>query len=121
MVNLPNRPHVVYPTRDTGRQSSGRPTPDPYLADIILAALQSGGVNPAALALTIQEAGYTRPTPITTIVELAGLGPRDILSDKDGALWSASAISDEDFTRHGPWTLERAERRTTITTEGNTP
>lgn len=120
MPHLPTHPQVVYPTRDSGRQSTGRPPaaePDPHLL-MLLNQYRSAGVYFMAKAL--QDAGYTRPTPITTTTELAGLGPTDILSDATGALWSAASISDHDFQEHGPWTLERAARRATITTEGTT-
>lgn len=107
MVQLPRR-DVVYPVKNTGRQSTGHPpapTPDDHLRDIISTHLHGGYANPAALALSIQAAGYTRPTPVTTLGALAGLHPRDILRDRDGAPWSAASISNEDYERHGPWHL----------------
>lgn len=115
MVNLPKR-DVLYPVRDTGRQSDGRPTPEPdrHLIDIMN---QYRGYGLDTIALAIQSAGYTRPTPVPTVGALAGCGPRDILSDKDGQLWSAASISNEDFEHGAPWLLERAARRPTITSE----
>lgn len=119
MPNLPQR-DARYPVANTGPQSATAPPPDPVDLTMVDLLRRMHVEDPEVVARVLAANGYTRPEPVPDLLTLAGLPPQAMLWDKDGSSWSAASISEEDFTRWGPWHLVAAPRPGAVTTEEST-
>lgn len=119
MPTLPN-PDAKYPVHNTGPQSASAPAPEPVDLTMVDLLRRMHIEDPELVAGVLQSNGYARPEPVADLLALAGLPPQAMLWDKDGSPWSAASISEEDFTRWGPWHLVAKPRPGAILTEEST-